>query len=656
MRIKWLLLSLIFVFAGLPALAQNNEIGHIRQTGDTLLNLSKMYNVCLDDLRAANPELKDVYEEGYIPQDEIAIPKAESCYEIIPITANEALGQSTLLDHFDLDICVEALFRYTGVVPLHTLSAGQTFYLPLHEPACKNDQGQRLQYFNEYGVWLNQPVYTETPYHTVDRQDLAALPTTIKGEEAPSLERLIELKGWCAAEIYRANPFLYMLRDPNQGYNYVFEGLDIFLPENMHICKSVQVYAGQSIFDISREQNVCVEDIMPVTTWIGPTYPAARDVKIDFPADAKPCYGAEGQRLNYADKGIHKRESGEALYDVALMYDVCVSDLLDANPFLDRWSPSLPLELFIPDKLGCADNEPPSKHVVIEGDTIHSLSITYNVCLNRIYEANNYIEFEDGSANTILDQLRVGRTLVIPTNRPDCYTLENDAPLTQEHYICYAEAVDMEQDYTGHEPPISPLTDTNSDFCYEYGEYYNLTIYNNEKLMVYQTRPYDTTLTIAQCFDVPVETLIDVNAQMYPTEVRGNGEWIIPEPYNHDCYMLTASPQEYQQRVWAEQNQAGSLGENGIYIVNYGDTLSAIGRRFGYLPEWIAAENDLSSPDIIYQRQQLKLPQHITLYDMAKIGGAVGGTLATFVVLGGLYRWRTGGKRKRKNDDKAKVA
>jgi LysM repeat protein len=79
---------------------------------------------------------------------------------------------------------------------------------------------------------------------------------------------------------------------------------------------------------------------------------------------------------------------------------------------------------------------------------------------------------------------------------------------------------------------------------------------------------------------------------------------------------------------------------DGVYTVNYGDTLSSIGHKFGYLPQWIADANNLSDPEMIYFLQELKMPSFPSFYTLVPVGGAVGFTVLMSTAIYRLRRWR----------------
>lgn len=60
-------------------------------------------------------------------------------------------------------------------------------------------------------------------------------------------------------------------------------------------------------------------------------------------------------------------------------------------------------------------------------------------------------------------------------------------------------------------------------------------------------------------------------------------------------------------------------GAETVHWVQYGETLRDIGWQYGKLPTWIAEENDLDNPDVIWGGQRLVIPEGINLWHVLKI-------------------------------------
>ncbi len=620
----WTLLVTLFSFFAATAAAQdtNDTFTHQVQPGEYLLSLSLQHNVCIDQIKAANPDLIFGGRHDPLPSAEIKIPTdAPECYEQIFVMS----GDSLLDVSEQYNICPEAmLWTIQGKsiiwsehnTPLRHL--GLDLFVPLNALPCFNDEGQRLYYQNVFkdGEWQFVEEYTDMQVYTVNSPQ----------EQVKNIDEFAQKMDLCPADLIWINP------------------AQVFIKNDARSCDFITLDNGniQTLYEVSRELNICIEIIKNVQIFWLDTWTEYVDTTIAIPQDAPPCYDKNGNRLNHDDKAVHETQPGEFLVDIAEQYDVCVADLVAANPFIDANQIRPPKVLFIPDAPPC---NRPYRHKLAEGENFTTVSQFFNVCVNRIADANPWI-FNIADA-------KPGDSLLIP-DRPPCYEMTYSGDYYTGHrirdYVCYAQAIDFVTDYTGHEPMISPVAlDVKDNFCYERGNWATTVIYENEPITAYRIRPYDTMSQVAACFKMDINDLVTLNSQDYSYEVRPYGYWVLPQNYDRDCALLTMNIVEYKQYINDLMNSAGSLNDEGVYVVNHQDTLSSIGKQFGYLPEWIAAENSLENPDMIFHLQELKLPSHPNYWQLATIGGGVLAIVSISSALSLVLRWRRR-KPKRKNE------
>lgn len=627
--------------AATASLAQDtgNTRTHQVQPGEHLLSLSLYYNICIPDIKAANPGLEFGEEYAPLPRAEIEIPtNAPECYEIYMTEE----GETPLEVSEKFNICPEVLAllnTFNTGNPWYPrnvtqpLEAGTKFHLPKDEPPCYNDAGQRLYYQSAVvdGDWQYIGEYTDMQVYT-------------SLDFADNLMGIGEQLSICPADLIWLNAAQVFIKHNARACDFVvFNTLDL------------------TLYDVSREYNVCLETLIDVNNWWWhETWEVAPDSKLGIPQELSPCYDDDGNRVNHDDKTVHETQPNEFLIDIAEQYDVCIQDLVAANPFIHTHRVRPPQILFIPDVPLC-DN--PREYTLRDGETYVSVSQYYNVCLNRIVDANPQLMMQQTDASEtpfyILDlalrQPEAGITLTVP-ERPACYEMiyqeGNYIGTTMPEYVCYAQPIDVSEDYTGHEPVISPIAqDAKDNFCYAAGEYATTLIYENEPVTLYRIRPYDTMFTVAQCFHVDITELVNLNTpSAYPSHVHQYGSWVLPPHYDRNCELLALTPEQYNQQIRDLMNRAGSLGDDGIYIVNHQDTLSSIGKQFGYLPQWIAAANNLENPEMIFYLQELKMPSYPNYWQLAGIGGGIIAVLAIGTGTSLLRRWRRR-KPKRKNED-----
>lgn len=107
--------------------------------------------------------------------------------------------------------------------------------------------------------------------------------------------------------------------------------------------------------------------------------------------------------------------------------------------------------------------------------------------------------------------------------------------------------------------------------------------------MAYQIRPGDTLSGIAARYGTTVSALMKANPQIRNAN-------------------LIYAGQSLQLPGSADSFQAAPSGGGARYTVRPGDTLSAIGARFGVSYMEIARANGIANPNLIYAGQQLVIP------------------------------------------------
>jgi LysM repeat protein len=107
--------------------------------------------------------------------------------------------------------------------------------------------------------------------------------------------------------------------------------------------------------------------------------------------------------------------------------------------------------------------------------------------------------------------------------------------------------------------------------------------------MSYQIRPGDTLSGIAARYHTSVAALMRANPQIHNPNLIYAGQWL----------KLPGSSDSFEPAPAAGGTR---------YTVRPGDTLSAIGARFGVSYQSIAKANGIANPNLIYVGQQLVIP------------------------------------------------
>jgi hypothetical protein len=585
----------------------------------SLRDIVVKHNICPKDVLVANRSVfsADIaqYIENTTPRNvpwaelpvDIVIPPHEPCYYVVQASWKDLPKLET-----EYNVCIEDFYD-KGPTIRGSGDQETTWYLWREAPPCVNNQGQRLQYFDANLRTWDSAVYSDLPF-VIATADI------------------IEL-GICLNDLIAANPYIRFNEHTYSGLPYM-EGMRLFVPNEVTHCRVIPYEEGQTLYGVSQQTNVCIEAIID-----------ASDLKrgrlsnplLFVPDNQPPCYDAEGHRLEMKDREVYTTQPTDSFLDVALKYEVCLNDLWDANPVMVDWyvsayivpTHSLPSEIFIPDTPPCAE---PMIYRLPVSQNLFEISALTNVCWNRLAYANPKVE------------LVVGAELIIP-QRPHCFHLPSGRLQT---HTCYPIPITAETDLTGHEPAISWSYNTDLPYCYQLAD--GMTVFYENKPYTLYTN-YGSVLVTLQCFDVDDVYVV----RMEYGEIglwseygkRFHGGWLmIPQPHA-DCPLLHMD-REARGKWASEHYQRGEL-YNGIYRVQTNDTLSSIGRQFGYLPGWIAQANNLSEPYTIYFSQELRMPNFPSLYILLGMVQIVGIFCVISGAIYGLRRYRNS-KGKKKNE------
>jgi LysM repeat protein len=418
----------------------------------------------------------------------------------------------------------------------------------------------------------------------------------------------------------------------------------ILLPQTAPPCyRNMNREEGKTDFDLEHELNVCHEKFRWIW-FLGSRAPhLGNQMTLFIPLDAPACYDDRGYRLQYppgyqntnnlykvrpstlkyAEMPIHIFQQADTVYTVSRQYNVCVRDLLAANPRLAEAMPT-GYPTFIPKTRPCYD-EASGMPLIYEdmdgkplpepqvgkdlmyygGQPIGRVSYYYNVCENRIEDANR----------EKLERRSSYLGWIIPTDRPPCYDQDGN-PID---YVCYRQPVDFTVDYAG-----SNLTfNVDGTYCYDLAKQDTEVWYQGKPykmIAYYESTLLDSRAFTAWCYGVSLDEINTINDNpdilaLLPFQHRA-----IPQP-TRDCYV--DNPQ--------------ILSGKHRYLVEAGDTLSSIANRFSKPAAWIADVNDLDKSCTIWAGQILIIPSGTTLTDLYLL---ITGSGASVVILGAVvYYW-----------------
>lgn len=570
-----------------------------------------------------------------------------------------------------------------------------TVHIPINAPPCYNEEGQRLIYYDELGYRLDEPYYSDLPVY------IAAPGETLDG--------IASRMGVCLADILRINSF------PRMPLNVEME---VFItprrpcPNNL---EPVYVRGAANLQDISRERNICPEELIPLNphvfpnieapnhvyqtgsgyTWmLLPTdsapcywehYPQRDDSIYDIERelnvcyqefswsrtsndqttlyirhDVQPCYNERGQRLiypssyaypprfrpissvesqppdlTYSDMAIHIFQPSDTVYSISQQYNVCVHDLLAVNaPLIGARPRGYPT--FIPNTRPCYDEASgmpliyedeagnPLREPIVADQLIYygpepigRMSYYYNVCINRIEDANR----------TKLNREASYLGWIIPTDRPPCY----DDSGASIDYVCYDQPVDFEVDYRESDQTLT--FDVDGTYCYDISQPETIVWYENRpyQIVSYRSNGLSNPAFAAWCFGVAMDEVISIsdNPDIFTVVPYQHG--VIPLP-TRDCYVQNPD----------------ILDEYAIiHEVQRGETLAEIGRIYHVPYQWIAHVNQLDDAALIWVGQRLIIPDWTDVISVVAPFSVVFGALT---LTSWLYRRKRRAFVKKKRD------
>ena len=198
------------------------------------------------------------------------------------------------------------------------------------------------------------------------------------------------------------------------------------------------VKKGQTLYSISRAYNVPEKEISRENPILITGLQEGMVLKIPFvPETAGSSEQTQTQTQDTGHYIYHKFKKGETLYSLSHTYNVKVKDIVEANPGITPDNISIgmmvkiPRESVVPERIEFASqNKGYTVHTVAPGETLYSLAKRYNVTVRDIRQANA------GLQNT----LHPGQELQIPqavkNNVPPGETPDTlSVPVYRETYV-----------------------------------------------------------------------------------------------------------------------------------------------------------------------------------------------------------------------------
>lgn len=304
---------------------------------------------------------------------------------------------------------------------------------------------------------------------------------------------------------------------------------------------------------------------------------------------------------------IYIVQSGDTLSGIAQMFDMTVSEIQDLNNISDSDYIQVGQELTVY-KDGSSDVET-TIYTVKSGDNLGSIALAFGMSVSEIQELNNISD---------PDTIQIGQELVVYDNgdndsgggsNPDTttYTVQSGDTLSG-----IAVKFDMTQSELQE---LNNISDPNS---IQVGQ--KLKVYDNggndeeeptPNATTYVVQSGDSLSGIAVKFDMTLSEIQSLNNISDPDKIQIG-------------QVLT---------VYQTDDGDGSTPDTTTYVVQSGDTLSAIALRFDMSQSELQEMNNISDPNSI------QVGQELTVYQTDDSGGDDGGDsepdTTTYVVQSG---------------------
>lgn len=450
---------------------------YITQPNQTLPQIAEEQGVCLVDLLRVNQ-----FADLPLPFSvELFIPPARPCPEDVLPVEMTTVSLTTL--SILTNVCIDTLARLNPHLVRYTNNSERT-----------------------------RPVYWRTgfnqPYWILTTQEECYHP--YQSQQRPSIYDIEREFNVCYEEF-----IMSQWNEYNGFRREIPSSIVVYIPQNAPACYNEQgqrliykdivfnyleaergnkptslgysdmrVYHSQisdSLYDISKQFNVCVRDLLIVNPLLRWYLPQGHPV---FIPNVRPCYDPDtGKQWIYEDNA--------------------------GNP--------LPEPIL-------------SEYLVHYGEPVQlRLEYFYNVCLNRILDATEQAKFE---------RLEHYRGYIIPTDRPPCF----DKNWQKAEYVCYDQPIGYERVY---QPNTIMTFSVDGKYCYDFKDPNTVIWYQNKPYQVFSRADKSFSITqglVAWCFGGSLEDLRAITWSEEFRQIEPVNYYIAIAPLpTRDCYLTNPS-------------------------------------------------------------------------------------------------------------------
>lgn len=589
------------------------------RSGDSMWSIARKFNVSLDALIRANPQIKDpsrIYPGQRINIPVSGHPRGHSgggfSYTVVS-------GDTMWLIAKRFNVSLNELIRANPQIKNpDRIYPGQVIFIPSHkpqpphppkpphphpqphpQPRPEGENNGRLYtvrsgdtFFNiaqRYALNLDSLILANPQIKDPNRLQPGMqiyLPGNHFVKPGESLFSIAQYYGVSLNELIRINP---QIKDPNK----IDVGQKIAIPRqpNGNIA-TYTVKPGDTLYKIAQKYNVTVEALQFAN-------PQIKDPNQIFP----------GQRINIP--GPHLVQKGQSLFDIANLYGISLDALIRANPQIQNPNLIYPGQSVNIPPFGtqsqqgwCSPQNMCVQYVVQPGDSLFTIANMYNVSLQSVIRANPQI--------TNPNQIFPGQVVQVPVGAVNFVTYVVK-PGDSLYKIARMYGIPL-QDLIRANPQIKNPNHIEPGWVIRI--------------------PVRTQCCRSEDFDAGEEYAEEAIADTYFTEgnVESFGQEESFNSYvqeedidlyrpedNVDTYLeddAVVSLDEQSQYQEEEIDDRGGHSSGGshpiVYTVRKGDSLYSIAQKFGITVQQILNANPcISNPDLIYPGQMLIIvPTH----------------------------------------------
>lgn len=379
------------------------QMSYTMQSGDTLWRIAQKYGVSTDALIAANPQIRNA--DQIYPGQTVRVPMQGASMSAVGVN-NGALyfvksGDTIFNISQRYALNPETLMAVNPqIADANRLNPGMQLYLP-----------------GFHYVRSGETLYFIASFYHVDLETLIGVNPQITNTDEISVGDKITIprqaNGDIATYTVRQGDTIYKIA---QKYNVPVEALlnanrdiisaDLIYPnQKLQIPGPHLVQKGQTLFGIANLYGTTLESLKRANAQItDPDMIRMQSMVHVPPVERNSCRRGEDDDIDYTV------QQGDTIYQIARMYELSANDIIRANPQIvnaEYVEPGMRLTIpvrsgnqpeYLSDKRESENSRPvkyPEIYVVRRGDTLYSIAARYQTTVKQLRQANASLQDSD---------------------------------------------------------------------------------------------------------------------------------------------------------------------------------------------------------------------------------------------------------------------